>query len=319
MGWLENYPREYYSKYDHVEVKNSRGWFEVYRLPGDVYAIAEPQQFQEVNFFLIIGDGRAMLLDTGMGIEPIEPLIHELLEMRGIDTTRENLTVINCHCHFDHTGNNYVFQPVHVYDDPLALRIAEHGLTKEEVGGEMEDYMFQFGYPEGFDPDDYHVKPYQVIPVTDGQAVDLGNRTSRVIHTPGHCPDHLCLYDEPHHILFTGDLLYLGALYTHFDNPIYGTGNIYDYRDSLNRVRDELPEDVKLYCSHNDLVTDYAKLCEVADAMQQVIDTEEGKETGLTAQGAAPGHDYGEAENQPHVYQFGAFSIYCRPGLVTKT
>ena len=43
MGWLENYPREYYKKYERVPVANDCGWFEVYKLPGDVYAIAEPQ------------------------------------------------------------------------------------------------------------------------------------------------------------------------------------------------------------------------------------------------------------------------------------
>lgn len=312
MGWLEKYPREYYQKYERVSVRNDCGWFEVYRLPGGVYAIAEPQQFQEVNFFLIIGEERALLLDTGMGICPIEPLIRELYD-------GEILTV-NCHCHFDHTGNNYVFQPVYVFDDPLALHLAETGLTKEQVGAEADEDMFQFGFPACFDPESYHVEPYSVIPIRDGHIFDLGGRRIRVFHTPGHSEDHIVLYDETNQILFTGDMVYLGALYTHFDNDVFGRGDIYKYRDSLIRVRDAISPDSRLYCSHNDLVTDYAKLCEVIDALQVVIDAETGS-AGTDARQDGPigkGHDYGELANQPHVYQFNGFSIFCRPGLQSK-
>ena len=31
MAWLENYPREYYKKYEKVDVKNGCDWYEVYR------------------------------------------------------------------------------------------------------------------------------------------------------------------------------------------------------------------------------------------------------------------------------------------------
>ena len=34
-----------------VQVQSDYGWYQVYRLPGNVYAICEPQHFQEVNFF----------------------------------------------------------------------------------------------------------------------------------------------------------------------------------------------------------------------------------------------------------------------------
>lgn len=35
----------------------------MYRLPGNVYGFAEPQHFQEVNFYLIMGEERAVLLE----------------------------------------------------------------------------------------------------------------------------------------------------------------------------------------------------------------------------------------------------------------
>ena len=50
MEWRDVPRRAYYDKYERVQVKNDFGWYEVYRLPGNVYGIAEPQHFQEVNF-----------------------------------------------------------------------------------------------------------------------------------------------------------------------------------------------------------------------------------------------------------------------------
>ena len=305
MGWLQDYPRKYYAKYEPVKVANDQGWFSVYRLPGAVYAIAEPQQFQEVNFFLICGRDRALLLDTGMGICPSRPLIEELYP--------GEIITVNCHCHFDHVGCNADFQPVYVYDDPVAKRIAARGLTKEDVGPEVDEDMFQFGPPEGFVPEEYKVNPYQIIPMEDGHIFDLGDRRVQVVHTPGHTNDHICLYEPDAGIFFTGDLAYLGAMYTHFDNEIMGTGDLITYRDTMKKLVSELPEDTVFYCSHNDLVMEYPKFKEIAEAFDQVVEAEyHGKGASRKEGPAAKGHDYGEAV-EPDIFEFDGFSIFTKP------
>ncbi len=43
-------------------------WFDVIKLPGDVYALVENGHIQNVSSFLIIGSKNALLFDTGMGI-----------------------------------------------------------------------------------------------------------------------------------------------------------------------------------------------------------------------------------------------------------
>jgi glyoxylase-like metal-dependent hydrolase (beta-lactamase superfamily II) len=48
--------------------------------------------------------------------------------------------------------------------------------------------------------------------LVDGDTVELGGRTLRVIHTPGHAPDHICLLDEAAGILFAQDQAYYGPL-----------------------------------------------------------------------------------------------------------
>ena len=53
-----------------------------------------------------------------------------------------------------------------------------------------------------------------VVPPTatldDGDVLDLGDRQLRVLHTPGHAPDHICLLDERNGILFAHDQAYYG-------------------------------------------------------------------------------------------------------------
>lgn len=43
--------------------------------------------------------------------------------------------------------------------------------------------------------------------LTGGEVFRIGDYTIRVIHTPGHCPEHICLYLEEEKILFSGDTI----------------------------------------------------------------------------------------------------------------
>ena len=42
--------------------------------------------------------------------------------------------------------------------------------------------------------------------------MDLGDRTLKVIHTPGHSPGHCCFYEQERKYLYSGDLIYSGCL-----------------------------------------------------------------------------------------------------------
>jgi hydroxyacylglutathione hydrolase len=46
--------------------------------------------------------------------------------------------------------------------------------------------------------------------VTDGDTLILGSREVRVLHTPGHTMDSICLYDGTE--VFTGDTLFIGTI-----------------------------------------------------------------------------------------------------------
>lgn len=260
--WTDDKPRPYYAKYERVPVQNGQNWYEVYRLPGNVLGICEPNQFQEVNFFLIPGSERALLLDTGMGICPVKPLIEELYP--------GEVVVVNSHFHFDHIAGNHNFKAVYAFDDPYVRRVAAEGLPKEALGNQLEEIMFRYGYPEGFSPDSFRIPPYHMIPVQDGDVFDLGDRKLTVYHTPGHSHDGIMLFDEENRLLFTGDTFYPGALYAHFDNDEFGKFSMADYIASFERMSELIPRLDYLMCSHRDFTAPPVKLKEAANALKAI-------------------------------------------------
>ena len=294
--WKDDKPRPYYAKYEKVPVKNGQDWYEVYKLPGNVYGICEPNQFQEVNLFLIPGDERALLFDTGMGICPVKPLIEELYPGEVI--------VVNSHFHFDHIAGNHSFSEVHAYKDEYTSRVAKQGLPKEALGNQLEEIMFRHGYPEGFDPDAFCIPPYNLVPVQDGDVFDLGGRSLTVFHTPGHSHDGIMLFDEANRLLFTGDTFYPGALYVHFDTEEFGKFSMQDYIHSFERMSELIPKLDYLCCSHRDFTAPPIKLAEAAEALRRIDAGEELDEVDVDE-----GHTYLEDGARLHEAIFDGFSV----------
>lgn len=71
------------------------------------------------------------------------------------------------------------------------------------------------------------------LPIADGDLVPAGDDALRVIHTPGHAPDHLCFLDETTGTLFSADLVVPGASVV---IPATHGGNLSQYLASLRRV-----------------------------------------------------------------------------------
>ncbi len=265
MKWKTPEPRPYYANYKRISAKNDcQGWFQCYELPGDIIAICEPQHLQEVNIYIIKGSERALVVDTGMGICNVEPLIRELWP--------GELTVVNCHRHFDHTGNNWRFPEVLIADEEGAIRQAKEGCPHEPLANQTDEDMFLFGYPEGFVPEYYWIRPFNAKVVEDGHIFDLGDRKVELIYTPGHLEDHLMLFDHREKILFSGDMIYLGAIYVQFGSDLMGHSDLDQYIASLEKLQEKFPEIHAVYTSHNDFIMPPSCIQMIRDAMVAVRD-----------------------------------------------
>jgi glyoxylase-like metal-dependent hydrolase (beta-lactamase superfamily II) len=85
----------------------------------------------------------------------------------------------------------------------------------------------------------------------ESEIVEAGNTSLRILHTPGHAPDHLCFLDEDARDVYCGDLARLGGSIV---IPASKGGNLKHYLASLTRVRALQPK--RLLPGHGPIVED---------------------------------------------------------------
>lgn len=277
-NWWDALPREAWAQYERVP--QSQEWFEVYRIAEGVHAIYEPGQFEEVISFLITGEERALLFDSGLGIG----------DMRGVVTALTNLDVIvlNSHTHYDHIGGNHQFDVVYGADTHYS-RQSEAGGSHQQVAEFVGPGWVWKPFPTGFEPGAYRSMPYTVSQrVADGQVIDLGGRRLEVLLTPGHAPDALCLIDRDNRLLLTGDTFYLAPLYTHLEGSDFSK-----YAQSARRLADLAGDVDLLLTAHNVPVASSHYLNELGNAFATI-------ESGRGEYSLADGH---------REYAFSDFSV----------
>jgi glyoxylase-like metal-dependent hydrolase (beta-lactamase superfamily II) len=217
-----------------------------------------------------------------MGIGNIRRVVEEL-------TDREVL-VVNTHYHFDHSGGNHLFEQIAIHSagaKPLAQPVpdevfrlymdyAQAMLEHFEVYRELDARFFHFvtdetvprPFPPGFDPRSWATVP--TIPsqlLQDGDVLDLGGRTLRVVHTPGHTPDCICLWDEANGVLFGGDTINTGPLYAQLPDS-----DVAAFAQSTRRLADVVDGVRSVYVPHfARYETDSALVREIAAGFQEVV------------------------------------------------
>jgi glyoxylase-like metal-dependent hydrolase (beta-lactamase superfamily II) len=195
--WCRPLPRPEYKNLERIPVHDS--WFEVYRPARDVFAIYEPHQAEEVISYLIVGQRRALLFDTGMGISDIHKVAAKL--------TALPIVVLNSHTHDDHVGGNWQFHTIYGMDTDFTRSNARG--SREDAQAEITPDQLCGALPQGFNAKAYSTRPWKITAYThDGDRFDLGGRTLEVIATPGHTPDAISLIDRANGLLFTGDTYY---------------------------------------------------------------------------------------------------------------
>ena len=195
--WCRALPRPEYKTLERVPVSDP--WFEVYKPAANVFAIYEPHQAEETIGYLIVGEKRALLFDTGMGISDVKKITAEI--------TKLPIIVLNSHTHDDHVGGNWEFDTIYGMDTDFTRQNARG--SREGAQAEITPDQICGTLPKGFDAKAYATRPWKIAAyMHDGERFDLGGRTIEVVATPGHTPDAISLIDRGNGLLFTGDTYY---------------------------------------------------------------------------------------------------------------
>ncbi len=195
--WCRPLPRPEYKTLERIPITDP--WFEAYKPAPRVFAIYEPHQAEETIGYLIVGEKRALLFDTGMGISDIKKVTAQL--------TKLPIVVLNSHTHDDHVGGNWQFDTIYGMDTDFTRNNAKG--SREDAQAEITPDQICGALPKGFDAKSYMTRPWKITSyIHDGAKIDLGGRTIEVIATPGHTPDAISLLDRAHGLLFTGDTYY---------------------------------------------------------------------------------------------------------------
>jgi glyoxylase-like metal-dependent hydrolase (beta-lactamase superfamily II) len=253
-------------------------WFYTREVARGVWLIAEPQH---VYTWLVEGTDRAVILDTGMGFEPIRPVAEALASAP--------VSVVNTHYHFDHVGGNHEFDHIAIHE--IGAPLIEQDVPREVLDEYLDyadrqleatekfravdrEYLWLLTaesdprpFPSDFDRTQWRIRPSHANEtLSDGQKIELGGRSLTVIHAPGHSPDGICLLEEREGLFFGGDSLNAGPIYAHFPDSDLDT-----LASSTRRLAD-LSDQVRVAMFHHygRPVAEPGLFSEVADGVEGV-------------------------------------------------
>lgn len=169
--------------------------------------LTEPfvSNYCRANMWLVRGRDMDLLVDTGMGICPLA---------REIDTEPgKPLMVVATHVHLDHVGSlhEFAFRAGPRIEANAFVTMPETA-TYANMFRDLPTPVSELPFP-GWNVANYRIEPAPLHRQLDeGDAIDLGDRSFRVLHLPGHSPGSIGLFDEMDGTFFSGDAVHAGLL-----------------------------------------------------------------------------------------------------------
>lgn len=129
-----------------------------------------------VRFFLLVGDDRAAMIDSGVNCPDAAALAKTV--------TDKPVILVNTHGDGDHTSGTAGFSEIHIFS---------------------EDYI-NCGIKQNF-------PETTLVELKDGQEIELGNRPLKIVHIPGHTSGSAAIIDVRKRVLYSGDSVQKGHIY----------------------------------------------------------------------------------------------------------
>ena len=163
-----------------------------------------------VRFFLLAGTQKALLIDSGMTVNNAKEIAESLTDLP--------LSLLNTHADRDHIACNDQFDQFYMHPDeePVYRRSG---------------------------------KPGKILPVRQGDVIDLGERKLEIIELPGHTPGSIAVLDISSRVLISGDPIQRNGRIFMFGSH----RNMKAYIQSLEKLEERIPEFDEIWPSHADI------------------------------------------------------------------
>ena len=191
-----------------------------------------------VNQFLLCGEKRALLIDTGYGGEKFLRAVKKV--------TALPVTAANSHLHPDHSCGNYLFEEIYVG----AADMPENGMPSNELAHSVAEYYRKnthipkavINKVEKFGVMQPREEKYLPLP----ELMDLGGRKVRVLPCPGHTPGSVLFLDERDKTVYAGDAI--NPAFWAFTSP---QTNLKEYAEVWENLKPRLQGVKRLWISHH--------------------------------------------------------------------
>ena len=163
-----------------------------------------------LNSYLIKSEDRNLIVDTGLNRE--ECFTEMTAALKALDVDPAKTDFIITHHHADHFG---LVARLIVEGSRVFMGAVEKHTIENFPGFEaLARYAMKNGFPEGELRDAINNHPGfrfgigklpEITGIEDGETRSVGGYRFQCIHTPGHTPGHICLYEPDRKVLLAGD------------------------------------------------------------------------------------------------------------------
>lgn len=168
-------------------------YFTTFKINDHIYQIKDAMG---VLSTLVIGREKALLVDTGYGIQNLKEYIEAI--------SNKPLVVVNSHGHMDHSGGNYLFDEIYIH--PLDMDLCKKHNSIEWRKNELENAKKLHLIDETFDEALFCSKREgNLKPLEENQIFSLGNITVKVVPMEGHTKGSVGFLLEEDKILIVTD------------------------------------------------------------------------------------------------------------------
>ena len=182
-----------------------------------------------VRFFLLTGEKRALMVDSGMNTPDAKAIAEELTDLP--------IELLNTHADRDHVAGNEAFSQFYMSPNEADNLMAKgDDLTK------------------------------RIVPVHEGDIIDLGNRPLEIIDNPGHTPGSIAILDINNRVLIGGDAIQDGNIF------MFGPQrNIHEYVRSLKHILTFKHRFDTIYPSHGNFPVEPGIIEQLIEGAESII------------------------------------------------